>query len=395
MFPTNIKSRFNLDPDIHFLNCATCGPFSKTVESAGIQSIQAFTPYLHQLKPNDFFERAWSVRALFSELVHNDDHARIAIVPSVSYAMAAMSKNLHRKPNLKAGQHILTVGDEFPSDVYAWDRVCKELSLEVKTVPQPQNTDNLTQAWNDRFIEAINENTALVVVPHVHWQFGTKFDLVAISEKVKRYGTLLAIDGTQSVGALDFDLPKIQPDLLVVVAYKWLMGPYSTGLAYFGEFFDDGTPIEEPWTGRQDSNLFHKLTDYQPNYQPKAFRYNMGQHSQFVTMPMLEVALQEKLEWGVNNIQAHCKTLWQAIVPKLQSLGIVLESENDRAHHLVGLRLPASTDLMAIQQNLAARNVFVAVRGTGLRVSPHIYNNDADMNALVEALAVVLAKEKN
>jgi selenocysteine lyase/cysteine desulfurase len=387
MFHTQIKARFNLDPDIHFLNCATCGPFSKAVEVAGVQAIQNFTPHLHQLKPDDFFERAWSVRALFSELIHNTDSERIALVPSVSYAMAVMAKNLHRKPNLKAGQHILTVGGEFPSDVYAWDRVCKELSLDIKTVPMPQNVASLTQTWNDQFIEAIDKNTALVVVPHIDWQFGTKFDLTAISAKTKSVGALLAIDGTQSVGALDFDVSAIQPDLLVAVAYKWLMGPYSTGLAYFGDFFDGGIPIEEPWTGRQDSNLFHKLTDYQPLYRPKAFRYNMGQHSQFVQMPMLEVALQEKLEWGVNNIQTHCKELWASIVPKLQSLGITLEAENDRAQHLVGLRLPASTDLMAVAQSLAARKVFVAVRGAGLRVSPHIYNTIDDMNALVEALS--------
>jgi selenocysteine lyase/cysteine desulfurase len=385
MFSPQIKSRFNLDPDIHFLNCATCGPFSVGVEVAGVRSVQNFTSHLHQLKPDVFFERAWSVRALFSELIHNTDSERIALVPSVSYAMAIMARNLNRKSNLKAGQHILTVGDEFPSDVYAWDRVCEELSLNIKTVVQPQNFQNLTQAWNDQFIEAIDHNTALVVVPHVHWQFGTKFDLMAISAKAKAVGALLAIDGTQSVGALDFDVSAIQPDLLVVAAYKWLMGPYSTGLAYFGEFFDGGIPIEEHWALRQDSNQFHKLTDYQA----KAFRYNMGQHAQFVTLPMLEVALQEKLEWGANHIQAHCRELWAGITPQLQSLGIVLEAENDRAQHLVGLRLPASTDLMAVAQNLAAHKVFVAVRGTGLRVSPHIYNNATDMNALVEALAVI------
>ncbi len=389
MFSPEIKSRFNLDPDIHFLNCATCGPYSKGVEAAGVQTIQNFTAHLHQLKPNDFFERAWSVRGLFSELIHGSDPERIAIVPSVSYAMAVMARNLHRKPNLKAGQHILIVGGEFPSDVYAWDRVCQELSLDLITVPMPQNVSNLTQAWNEQFVAAINSDTALVVVPHVDWQFGTKFDLMAISAKAKSVGALLAIDGTQSVGALDFDVSAIQPDLMVAVAYKWLMGPYATGLAYFGEFFDDGIPIEEHWALRQDSNLFHKLTDYQPVYQPKAFRYNMGQHAQFVQMPMLEVALQEKLEWGVNHIQGHCQALWASIVPQLESLGIVLEAETDRAHHLVGLRLPASTDLMAVAQSLAARQVFVAVRGTGLRVAPNIYNNFDDMNALVEALSEV------
>lgn len=389
MSVTNKASYFNLPEGIHFINCATRGPFSRAVESAGIEAIQQFSPGIHQIRPDHFFERAWVVRALFDELIHGRDKERIAIVPSVSYAMAAVARNLHRKPGLRVGQHILLLGDEFPSDVYAWERVCEELSLTVLTVSMP-DTEVVGAEWNVRISEAITADTALVVVPHVHWQYGIKFDVEKIAARAKEVGALIAIDGTQSVGALDFDVQKVKPDMLVCAAYKWLMGPYGMGLAYFGEFFDDGIPVEESWMAREESNLFYKLTDYQKVYRPKAYRYNVGEHSHFIQMPMLEVALREKLAWGCEAIQEHCLALWQGPVQILTQLGVQFEPEAERAHHLVGIKLPEATDAVQVQQALEARKVIVAARGRGIRVSPHLYNTAEDMNALTEALTAVL-----
>lgn len=380
---------FNLPPEVHFINCATRGPFSKAVEKAGMEAISTFTPTIHQIRPDDFFEGAWNVRGLFSELVNAQDSERIAIIPSVSYGMGVVAKNLYRKSGLRAGQQILIVGDEFPSDVYPWQRVCEELGLVIKTIPMPL-AEKVGQAWNTQILEAISELTALVVVPHVHWQYGIKFDLVSISQKAKSVGSLLAIDATQSLGALAFDVQAIRPDALIAVAYKWLMGPYSMGLAYFSEFFDDGVPLEETWMAREESNLFYTLTEYQPVYRPKAYRYNVGEHSHFIQMPMLEVALREKLEWTTERIQSHCKVLWKEPIEALSELGFLVEPEDERAYHLMGLRVPERTDVLKIQQALAERKVIVAARGQGIRVSPHLYNTEEDMAALVAALRAAL-----
>ncbi|MFN4147371.1 MAG: aminotransferase class V-fold PLP-dependent enzyme [Runella sp.] len=379
------SSQFRLPSGIHFLNCATRGPFSIAVEEAGKAAIEGFTPTIHQIRPEDFFEGAWQVRHLFAQLIKTEEADRIAIVPSVSYGMAVVARNLHRKPGLRAGQHILILADEFPSDVYAWERVGKELSLEIKTVQKPA-TENVQKNWNVRILEAIDADTALVVVPHVHWQDGTLFDLGAIGQRTKEVGALLAIDGTQSVGALPIDIEAIRPDALVCVAYKWLMGPYSMGLAYFGAFFDDGIPLEETWMARTDSHIFYQLTEYQSEYRPKAYRYNVGEHSHFIQMPMLEVALRQKLAWTPEAIQAHCAKLWEQQESALASLGIPLPPATQRAHHLVGLSLPTHVNTLRVQQILAESKVIVAARGRSVRVSPHLYNTPEDMEALVAAL---------
>ncbi|GAA4417369.1 aminotransferase class V-fold PLP-dependent enzyme [Nibrella viscosa] len=385
---TGQKDAFSLPEGVHYLNCATRAPFSKAVEQAGYNAIRQQTNPLN-LKPDDFFTGAGRVRDLFSRLISNPDPERIAIIPAVSYGMAVVARNLYRKPGLKPGQHILMIEEEFPSDVYSWDRVQQELSLTIKQVPMPEGFPK-SDRWNEQVLEAITADTALVITPPVHWMYGTRFNLEAISRRAKEVGALLVVDGTQAVGALPFDLQSVQPDALICAAYKWLMGPYSIGMAYFGEFFDDGVPLEESWMNRLGSNQFHRLTQYEPTYRPKAYRYNMGEHSQFINMPMTEVALAQLLDWQPERIQAYCQRLTAGVLPVLETIGCRIEPETGRAQHLVGIWLPDHADSMAVQQALFARKVSISARGRALRLAPHVYNDEADMQALVDALKGVL-----
>ena len=134
------------------------------------------------------------------------------------------------------------------------------------------------------------------------------FNLEQIRKRTRDVGALLIIDGTQSVGVLPFDVKKIQPDALVCAGYKWLLGPYSIGLAYYGEYFDDGKPIEESWLNRMDSEDFSALVNYQASYQSGALRYDVGEHSNFVLVPMLIKSIKQLNQWGVANAQEYIKS---------------------------------------------------------------------------------------
>ena len=116
--------------------------------------------------------------------------------------------------------------------------------------------------WNERLLDAIDSRTAIVALGHVHWTDGTKFELVAAGARAREVGAALVVDGTQSVGAMPFDVAAIQPDVLVCATYKWLMGPYSLGFAYLAPRFDEGEPLEETWIGRAGSDNFKDLVRY-------------------------------------------------------------------------------------------------------------------------------------
>jgi selenocysteine lyase/cysteine desulfurase len=378
------KEKFSLPTNEIYLNCATMGPIMKTTEMAGIEAVkQKSQPrYFTQER---FFESNEKLKISVGKLI-NASPDRIALVPSVSYGMAIVAKNLTSKKGLKAGQHILLVQDEFPSDVYAWDEICAQKSLRIRTITPPDNMDERGKVWNQRLISAINTDTCLVVISPVHWADGTLFDLLAIAKACKLNDALFVIDGTQSVGALPIDINEIKPDALICAGYKWLLGPYSCGFAYFGSFFDDGSPLEQNWINRVNSDDFKNLINYQSNYRSGAWRYNMGEQSNFILNPMLTDSIENLLNWGVENIQEYCKNLVAEPINELRKKGYWVENEQYRSNHLFGIRLPENLDISLIQSKLGDRNIQVSYRGSAIRISVNVYNDEVDLAALVDSL---------
>ncbi len=380
------KDKFSLPQNEVFLNCATMAPLMKSTEVVGIEAIKLKSnPKL--ITQETFFESNQLLKNTCAKLI-NASADRIALIPSASYGMAIVAKNLATKKGLKAGQHIILVQDEFPSDVYAWDEICAQKSLRIRTIAPPDNMDGRGKVWNQRLLAAINTETCLVAISPVHWADGTLFDLKAISQACKLNDALFVIDGTQSVGALPFDIQEIKPDALVCAGYKWLMGPYSCGFGYFGPYFDDGSPLEQNWINRVGSNDFKNLVNYQANYRSGAWRYNMGEQSNFILNPMLTNSLENLMAWGIENIQEYCKNLVSRPIDQLKNMGYWVENESFRANHLFGVRLPEYADLNQIQTKLAEQKIHVSFRGTAIRISPHVYNSQPDLEALVKALTI-------
>jgi selenocysteine lyase/cysteine desulfurase len=253
-------------------------------------------------------------------------------------------------------------------------------------VAPPAVAQQRAQEWNARLLEAIDADTALVALPQVHWTDGTRFDLPALGARARAVGAALIIDGTQSVGALPFDFDKIQPDALICAAYKWLLGPYSLGLAYFGPRYDGGEPLEENWLARNGSEDFRGLVNYTDQYQPGALRYDVGERSNFALLPMLLAGLELVLSLTPARIQYYCAELTREPLRQAAELGCTIEEEAGRAAHLFGLRMPASIDLVRLHEQLQAARVFVSLRGSALRVSPHVYNDATDLAALLDVL---------
>ena len=194
------------------------------------------------------------------------------------------------------------------------------------------------------------------------------------------------MDATQSVGAFPFDVAELQPDALIVAGYKWLMGPYSVGCAYYGPRFADGTPLEETWIARKGSEAFSGLVDYVDEYQPGAVRYDVGERSNFALLPMLKKSLGLVMEWTPEGISEYVSRLSQPLIARAQELGYSVETEAWRAPHLFGLRAPAHIDIEAVKARCQEANVSVSQRGNAIRVSPHVYNTNDDIAALIGAL---------
>lgn len=371
------RDLFSLPYDNAFLNGAYMSPQLKSVYAAGAHALlRKNDPTV--VKPTHFFDVVDNVKQEFAKLVEADDPNRIALIPSVSYGVATVANNL----SLRRGQNVVVAAGQFPSNYYSWQEKCLETGAELRVVASPSEGDE--RSWSEAIEAAIDEDTALLALSVLHWADGTLWDLQTLRQKTKNVGAWLLIDGTQSVGALPFSVKEIEPDALIVAGYKWMLGPYATGYAYFGPALDNGKPIEENWINRAGSDDFKNLVNYRSDYRPGAARYSVGEHSNFLLLPMLEAAVMQLNIWGADQIQAYCRGLWDAILPDLVELGITLEDR--RAHHLVGIRLPAHLNAEKLPEALARRKVAVSFRGDAIRVAPNVYNRVGEMGLLLEAL---------
>ena len=195
------KELFSLDEDVHYLNCAYMSALMKSVEQAGHQGIAGKkTPY--NITPKDFFDSSDKLRVEFSKLINSTEPERVALLPSVSYGMANIVNSL----SPARGKKVVVAGEQFPSNYYPWQKWVSEINGELCVVAPPETLGNRGKAWNEIILESIDHNTAVVAIANVHWTDGTLFDLEAIRAICDVKGALLVIDGTQSVGALPFDI---------------------------------------------------------------------------------------------------------------------------------------------------------------------------------------------
>jgi len=382
----NQKDKFKLSDNIVYLNTAYSAPLSKEAEKIGIEALsKKCEPY--QYNGSDFFEPVEKLKNLFAQLIDAPNAQSIAIIPSVSYGIATVANNVCLKEN----DEILVVDEQFPSNIYSWKRVAEKYKAKIITVSAPKTTDNRGQIWNENILNAINENTAVISIPNVHWADGTIFNLKDIREKATVNNSLLIIDGTQSIGALPFSLSEINPDALICAGYKWLMGPYSLGLAYYGEHFINGAPIEENWINRKNSEDFSGLVNYKDNYKEGANRYSVGEMSNFNLVPMLTKTITQLIEWTPESIQNYCDEITKEAIEELRLMNCFIEEDEYRAKHLFGVKIADNMDVNRLKEEFENSKIFVSIRGEYIRVSPHVFNTKEDLQRLVNCFRLCIS----
>jgi selenocysteine lyase/cysteine desulfurase len=375
MILENQRKLFEIPEGVAYLNCAYMSPQLRSVREIGERAVTRKS-WPWKITPDDFFEDAEKTRALFAHLVGAGADG-VALIPSVSYGIAVAAANVKVEP----GEKILILEDQFPSNVYAWRELAAQKGTQLVTVPRPPDHD-----WTPAVLGHLDENTAVVAVPNCHWTDGSLLELRRIGGRAREVGAALVVDGIQSLGAHPFHVAEVRPDFLVASAYKWLLGPYGVGFLYVGEDYREGAPIEHNWINRRGSEDFSRLVGYQNAFQPGARRYDVGERSNFVLLPMANEALRQILDWGVENVSETIGELTDLIEEEAKKRGIEAIPAKRRARHMVGIKLgsAAPEDLAA---RLAGEDIFVSVRGESMRVSPHLYNTAEDVNRLFAALA--------
>lgn len=363
---------FDIEAGTAYLDCAKMSPLSRAAIEAGRRGLER-KAHPWDIKAEHFFDESETVRGLFARLIGASAHD-VAIVPSVSYAMATAMANVP----VAAGQKIVTLADDFPSGILASRALAQRAEARVETVARPEEG-----SWTAAILESIDGATALVVAPHTHWVCGSLIDVEAIGRRCRSVGAALVLDTTQSTGALPLDLAAADPDYLVATSYKWLMGPYSLGFLYVAPRHQRGRPLEEAWIVRRNARDFRSLTDYDEGFAEGARRFDMGERANFALLPVAGAAISQLLEWGVADIAETLGARTAAIEARLLEREVT--GQRGRAPHFLSVRFPGGLP-DGIEERLAAADVHVSLRGERMRITPHLYNDEGDVERLIEAL---------
>jgi selenocysteine lyase/cysteine desulfurase len=368
------RAAFNVPRQVAYFNTAAISPQLGAVRRAGDFALdRRARPW--EISDEDWFTDVERLRSLFAQIIGASAEG-VAIVPATSYGLAVAARNLR----LHTGRRVLVLAEEYPSGIYTWRAAARRSGAEILTVSREAG-----QTWTDAVLAALDESVAIVSLPNVHWTDGALVDLDTIAARCRELGARLAIDGSQSVGAMPIDVSELRPDFLVTAGYKWLLGPFSVGFMYVAEEHRQGKPLEENWAQREGSEDFARLVDYRDEYQPGARRFDVGQRTKFELTPMAIAALEQVLDWQVPRIAATLARTTSEIAQRLADLGLDATPAERRGPHMLGVRLPEPARSVALS-SLAALNCFAALRGETLRISPHLHTTPEDIERLQDGL---------
>jgi selenocysteine lyase/cysteine desulfurase len=367
------RDLFDIPSDVAYFNCASLAPTLRASREAA-EAALAWRARPWRISSDDWFSGAEERRALFARLAGVDPDG-VALVPATSYGLAVAAANLTAGP----GRRVLVLADDYPSNRYTWQRFAGRTGASLVTVERHDG-----RTWGEAVLEELDERTAVVAVLATHWTDGGAVDLAAIGERARQAGAALVVDASQALGAAPLDLAAVRPDYLVTVGYKWLLGPFALGYLYVAEPHRDGVPLEENWISRLGSEDFGALVDYQDRYQPGARRFDVGQRTHFEATPMAVAALRQLLDWEVERVATTLGQVTGRIQREVEAIGLRLTS-SDRVPHMLGIAVPDAAR-GALAAALAEAGVYVGVRGSSLRVSPHLWTTDQDVARLVDVL---------
>lgn len=384
------RAAFDLPPDETYLNSAYMGPLPRSVRAAGDAAL-ARRSVPSRIGARDFFEPAEHARRRCAALVHADPE-RVALVPNVAYAMGIVARNLAPRP----GQHVVVLGDQFPSNVYPWQR-WPDVSLRVVREPMAPTTDGAplrrrAEAWNAALLDAIDRDTALVAIEQAHWTEGLLFDLERVGARCRDVGAVFVVDVTQTAGAMPLDWTRIRPDALVAHAYKSMLANYGLGFAVLADRFAEGAPLEEHWLMRAGAEDFSRLVDYAEAYAPGMRRHDTSLRANPVLIDMLSAACELLLQWQPQRVRNYLLGIEHRAVERLRAAGFGVLDDALRAANLFGVHLPPGLTADRVRAELARQRIHVSVRGSAVRVSPHVYNDDGDLERLADALIALRAR---
>jgi cysteine desulfurase/selenocysteine lyase len=302
------------------------------------------------------------------------DETEVALVHSTTEGIGLVAEGYP----WREGDNVVTLENEFPSNLYPWMNLASR-GVETRRVPPVDGRVDLS-----RVEAACDARTRIISASWVGYLSGWRTDLDALVELAHRRGALLFVDAIQGLGVFPLDVQATPIDFLAADGHKWLLGPEGAGLLYVRhEHLNLLRPLGVGWHSVVHASDYSHI---ELTLKPTAARYEGGTQN-MVGFLGLAASLELLLDLGQSFIGGRVLEITDLACQRLQSAGAVLASPREADHRsgIVSFELPGQ-DAAAVRQRCLAAGVALSARSGKLRISPHAYINDADLDRLIDAL---------
>jgi selenocysteine lyase/cysteine desulfurase len=378
MLPSQ-RALFEMPRHVCYLNAASYSPLPLRTQEAGRAAVgRKGTPWtLAASFASEQHERA---RLAAAHLI-NADPVDIALIPSISYGVATAAKLL----TIDRGARVIVLENDHSSPRLEWQSRADAQGFAVETIRRPDDGD-----WTSAVLAAIERSGAppvsLASISSVHWSDGGLIDIEKVGAALRQRGAKFLIDATQSAGVLAMDVRHLDPDFVIFPTYKWLLGPYGRAFLYIAKRHQGGIPLEQTAAGRRNVRAENAVYFTDLCYVGDARRFDMGERDHFISMEMASIGMEMMAEWGASAIAQRLRMLTERIAEGLRGIGVSLPDPRFRAPHILSLGFKDGMTTSLVE-SLAAEGIYVAPRLRRMRISPHVYNDEADADRFVAALA--------
>jgi selenocysteine lyase/cysteine desulfurase len=279
----------------------------------------------------------------------------------------------------RPGDNLIALSSEFPTNRFAWMNLATR-GVEVRVLPVENERVDLQQ-----IADACDSRTRLIAVSWVGYATGWRNDVDALVELAHRKGALLFLDAVQALGVFPLDLKRTPVDFLAADGHKWLLAPEGAGYFYVRrEHLELLRPLGLGWNSVQNSSNYAAPT---MNLKPRAERYEGGSYN-MGGIAALAASVEFLLEVGIERIAQRLLEVTDSLADRLRKLGATVAScrDGDRRSGIVSFTQPGR-DPFETKKTCLERGVALNFRAGRVRVSPHAYTSDADLERLIECLS--------
>ena len=366
--------------DATYLNLAAQSPMPKVAHRA-VQTAIEWKKFPHHIADSAYFEVPNRIRASIAKLIGASSE-EIALTTGASSGMSAVAYGLTWKP----GDEVLTARGEFPLQYTTWKPMEAREGIVMKVVAPRERFITA-----DDFLAAMTPRTRLVSVSLVRFDNAVLLDAARIAAACHAQGALLLLDVSQACGGMPLDVNVLGADFMVCAGYKWLLSPYGTGFFWArNEHTEKMRPGPFYWAAAEGAENFHSLAFENPKPVRGARRWDMAETSNYFNFAAMDASLQFVLQFGPETVEAHNRKLIDFLFERLPKDRCVAASPLDSAHRgpygCFAARTPEKT--AELYQKLVKEKIFTSLREGNIRVSPHLYNSERDIDRLIGAITL-------